>query len=124
MKKYVLIAAIAIVSLSGCGNDPIKNFISGTYVKSVSGEYSTVSDTLTVSTTGTDLHYTIARRAAYVAIRNGKKQPTKHKTETLSGVYDPQTHILQEMVKGRTLTFDPEKQTLTVGSKGIYHKIH
>ena len=125
MKKYILLLAMAIMGLTACHNqsDQIKAYIPGTYVKSVSGEFSMAKDTLVISLISGN-SYSIVRHTTYRLLRDGKLLPPQHQVQNLAGTYDEQRQVLLETIKGRIFTFDPVKRILIVNAKGVYRKIN
>jgi hypothetical protein len=125
MKRAYLVLALAIIGLTACQNqsDSVKAFIPGTYINAAKGEYAQAEDTLIITLTGNNT-YLITRNTTYRAIRDGKFLPKHHKVRKLNGVFDPQTHLLNETINGEVFRFDPAKRVLINNSKGEYKKIN
>ena len=126
MKALII---IVVIVAAGCisnqeSNKRIKSFIPGTYVRQYEGEYSKAGqDTLIINeVTGSANIYSIVRHVSYQRVIEKKVQPREYKTENWNGIYNEEDKILHEQTRGATISFNPEKKTLTVGSDE-YQKI-
>ena len=94
----------------------------GTYVKAISSEYSTGSDTLEISAISRENNnYQINRKSNFQRVVRGRLAKPEQKSERWIAIYDPGQKILKEVTKGKILSFIPEKNMLLVG-KSVYHK--
>jgi hypothetical protein len=127
MKTLIIkIMLLPISFLTACNskNQRTTEFIPGTYVNQAQSGYSIASDTLLlIREEHADNLYQIVRGTGFQRIRNGKLQPKEYKVKTLSGIWDEGKQTLQIIPDGSILVFQPDAQTLTVGS-AIYHKLH
>lgn len=124
MKTLMIITAVIVAGCSGNDSKSIQSFIPGIYVRQYAGEYvKGGEDTLVINeTNGSADVYTIVRHVSYQRLIEGKVQTREYKTENWTGIYDEKTKALHEQKYGSTISFDPEKKILMVGSDE-YQKI-
>ncbi|MFB9843938.1 hypothetical protein [Mucilaginibacter ginsenosidivorans] len=124
MRTAIKIMLLPIGLWAACSNkQQVRDFIPGTYVNQAQSAYSIASDTLLLIP---DEHagnlYQVVRGTGFQRIRDGKLQPKEYKVKTFSGVWDEAKQILQITQDGSILVFQPDAQTLTVGT-AVYHKL-
>lgn len=128
MKKTFPFAVLVATSLFGCtgmltGNDTVRSFMPGIYVRSLENEFSSGKDTLLIGVLSTQGNtYRIARRMTYQRIAGGKPLKLERKQEVWTAVYNKQEKALHEIEKGKLISFNPEAKSLMVGTSE-YQKI-
>jgi hypothetical protein len=125
MKTTVKIMAVALLAVSACQNatQSKQDFIPGTYVDSVQSEYGKAKDTVNIKHLDGP-NYQIEFRTTYQAIREGKLSPVRHKKDIVGATWDAQKEQLIENVSQSIYTFQPDKHTLMLNSKGVLQKIN
>jgi hypothetical protein len=93
--------------------------ISGIYVRSIQHEFATGADTLIVTPLEGQM-YQIVKRSGFQRIRDGKKLPYEHKVENRTGRYDAKSGVIQELQKGKVISFAPGENKLFLG--GVPYK--
>lgn len=117
MKKILLCCL-----LYGCGSQmATKNFISGTYTREVSNEYSLGKDTLVISADN-EVTYSIIHKGTYQRKKEHHLLPPERKYEKWTASYDEHNQTLIENKRGKIISFDASKDILFVGSS-MYKKI-
>jgi len=112
------VIAVLFISFFGCHSQPDFN---GTYVNHASGEFSIADDTLQVEHVQ-EQQYIIHRKTGYREIaEDSKPGKLQWHTEEWQAVYDPDTRVMTESRKGRTLTFG--KGTLTL-ERSSYRRVN
>jgi hypothetical protein len=124
MRTAIKMMLLPISLWMACNNkQQVRDFIPGTYVNQAQSQYSIASDTLLlIRDEHSDNLYQIVRGTGFQRIKEGKLQPKEYKVKTLSGIWDEAKQTLQVTQDGSLLVFQPDAQTLTVGS-AIYHKL-
>ena len=124
MRTAIKMMLLPISLWMACNNkQQVRDFIPGTYVNQAQSQYSIASDTLLlIRDEHSDNLYQIVRGTGFQRIKEGKLQPKEYKVKTLSGIWDEAKQTLQVTQDGSILVFQPDAQTLTVGS-AIYHKL-
>jgi hypothetical protein len=126
MKTSILSFLVCTVFYLSCkenSNDNVKDFIPGLYARafedSITETTKTVGiDTLEIreaSSGGSEL-YEIERRMRFRRTVDGELKPEEYKTENWRGIYDKDKKIIQEISKGKTLSFLPERNVLLVNN--------
>lgn len=110
------------LALASCQSDKVRDFMPGTYVNSAGGQFSIASDTLKVELVEGN-NYQIFRRTGYNLIRDGKVGTREYETEQWNCAYSTATNSLNELRKGKIITFYPERGELGVGRR-LYKKIN
>jgi hypothetical protein len=114
------VIALVFTAFLGCRGNLQPDF-NGTYVNHASSEFSIADDTLVVEQVK-EQQYIIRRKTGYREIaESGKVGPIQQHSETWKAVYNPDTRVMTESRKGRTLTF--EKGTLTL-ERSTYRRIN
>jgi hypothetical protein len=98
-----------------------KHFISGSYAREVSNEYSIGKDTLVITPVNAVV-YAVIHKGTYSRIKNGKLLSPERKYENWTTSYDEDRQTLTESKRGRIISFDASKDILWVGSSR-YKKI-
>jgi len=120
----VMLLPISLLLACNSKNQRTVAFIPGTYVNQAQSEYSIASDTLLlIRDEHSDNLYQIVRGTGFQRIKDGKMQPKEYKVKTLSGIWDEAKQTLQLTQDGSILVFQPDAQTLTIGT-AIYHKLN
>lgn len=125
MKTYQLLF-LAVLATACRGNEEgsTKSTINGTYARQAESEYSKAMDTLIVTPydvkAGT---FIIIRRTGFNRIKDGKLQPKENKQERMIGVWDEESHQLQELKEGKIYTFPSDGNELLAGT-AKYRKIN
>lgn len=116
MKSASFIAVIVSLTLGCSQGTPVvlKQYITGSYARSVQNEFSTGNDTLIIAETDNGI-YIVDRRLSFRRIKDGTLLPAERKTETWTAFYDEKEAVLKETKQGRILSFQPEHNTLRVG---------
>jgi len=123
MRTGILLIAMMTALVSACTTNKIEDYIPGTYVDSASSEYSIAFDTLIIEPPERESkNYIIHRKTGFRRIENGKPGKYQFKAEEWVAVFDPNTHVLNEITTGKILTFYPEANRLRV-VKREYEKI-
>lgn len=125
MRTAIKIMLLPISLWAACSNkQQVRDFVPGTYVNQAQSQYSIASDTLLLIP---DEHagnlYQVVRGTGFQRIKDGKLQPKEYKIKKFSGVWDEAKQTLQLTQDGSILFFQPDAQTLTVGT-AIYRKLH
>ncbi len=121
MKCILFLGLCLLLCISyGCelagSNDPVREFIPGTYIRYSSHEFGTEHDTLMIAAQHTDANtYSITRRWKYERILDGVLIEPEYKLTVTSGLYDPEQRLLQENESGNIFSFDPERNMLFDG---------
>ncbi len=124
MKTSFIISICLVASCNNVPSDETRRFIPGMYVKAFEQEYSKGNDTLIITRVSKDgNNYRIIKRAGYRRILDGKTLPKEYSNDMWTAIYDEKLKVLNELKKGRVLSFIPEKQILLVGSSE-YRKIN
>ncbi len=120
MKALSFIIILATVAFIGCTNNSQSKSLSGTFTNQSKSEYSTSSDTLTITPlTQSTNSYQIERKTGFQKIRNGV---TQAKTEKWQSTWNEDKQVLAETEYGRQIT--PSKDGNTVTLKNTqYQKI-
>lgn len=118
---YFMLIALSLVACKETSSDPVRDFISGSYVRLVNDEFSKGSDTLVIRQLQGDT-YEIIKRSGIIRIREGREQPYEHKTESWTGIYDEKNQVIHEQRKGKQISFVPEENKLLVGAS-VYQKL-
>lgn len=121
MKAIVIYFVSITVLFAACqtiSSDPVRNFIPGSYVRSVGDEFSRGSDTLVLRQLQGNT-YEIIKRSGIIRIREGQEQPFEHKIETWTGIYDEKDQVIHEQRKGKLISFVPKENKLLVGSSAF-----
>ncbi|RKR82402.1 hypothetical protein BDD43_2579 [Mucilaginibacter gracilis] len=110
--------ALLLICFFGCHSQPDFN---GIYVNHASGEFSVADDTLQVEHVQ-EQQYLIHRKTGYREIaEDGKPGKLQWHNEEWKAVYDPDTRVMTESRKGRTLTFE---KGLLVLERSRYRRIN
>ncbi|TDH18152.1 hypothetical protein EXU57_24180 [Segetibacter sp. 3557_3] len=121
--KYISPLIALALTCCNTAEQSFEELIPGIYVRPVASEYSIGTDTLEILAASEDRrNYYIHRRCSYRRVVRGKLSPTKRKTEKWVAIYRPEQKTLNEITKGKVLSFVPEKNLLLVG-KAEYKKI-
>lgn len=123
MKEVVLhFLLMLLISCSHHADEAVKDFIPGTYERTVDNEFSKGIDKLIVQYKQGNV-YTIEKRSQVVRIRNGKLLPVKYDTVTWTGIYDAKDMVIYEQQKGKVISFVPKENKLLVGGTE-YRKVN
>jgi len=124
MKQLLILALSFTTACNSIQQDKTEAFIPGTYVKHFDDQYfKDGEDTLIVTKSNEDGNvYSIARHMSYQKVVDQKLQPREYKSENWIGVYNEKEKVLHEQKHGATISFSPEKNSLTVGTND-YKKI-
>ena len=120
MKTLNVLLFVSTIALWACNSivkEKVKDFIPGTYIRSSQHEYGTEHDTviITLQNQSAD-EYKIERRWKYERMLDGKPVEPEYKQTTNSGIYNPESKILQESSTLEQYTFDIKQKALFVGS--------
>jgi hypothetical protein len=119
--KYFLIGSL--ITRCNTEADKIESFISGTYVRFSDHEMRIEYDTLSITPTSEEANsYIIIKTSSFQRKLDGKTLPVEHSKEEYTAVYDPSKKVMNEITKGRIVTFDPNNRLLTFGTSQ-YRKI-
>ncbi len=121
MKNTIISGALAVLLMTACTSDKIRDFIPGTYVNHAEGEFSLADDTLIIEPIEQN-NYIIYRKTGFQKINEGKPGQWEHETEQWQAIYDESTKTLQETKVGKQMTFYPDSAQLKL-SKRSYSKI-
>lgn len=119
-----LLGAFLMLSFSSCNgftSDGLKDFIPGTYVRTIDHEFARGSDTLVITHLNGNA-YQVVKRSRFVRIRNGKRQPFEKQTDTWTAVYDKEEQLLRASITGKRLIPLPRENKLLVEAS-LYEKI-
>lgn len=118
MKKCVVMG-ILISSLFSCSfkTDEIRAFIPGIYARFSDHEMRKEYDTLSIemiSEAGNN--YRLLRSSRFKRKMDGQSFPWEHTKEEWTAIYDASNRVLNETVKGKVISFIPDKKILLVGN--------
>ncbi len=120
MKSLFFVSISVLFLLASCSSsesDAIKEFIPGTYILASQNEFGKAYDTLVISLQNKSAsQYQILRKWRYDRVLDGKPIEPEYKQEKSSGIYNPETKVLQETETLELFTFDPEKKLLFNGT--------
>ncbi len=106
----------ALLFFVRCAGSPDQQ-MTGTYVNSAGSEASIANDTLCVELDHGQ-QYKIFRSTGFRLIDNdGKQGELKYETEIWTASYDPTTQVMTESRNGKVITFDGQKEVMTVGKR-------
>lgn len=117
--SFILLALSALI-FNACQNSPSTAELSGTYVNEASGEASIAHDTLVVEPAGGNT-FLLHRKTGFQVLNADKPGKLQYETEEWMATCDPATGVLTETRKGKPITFQPDKHTLTVGHR-VYQR--
>jgi hypothetical protein len=109
----------------GCANqaDEVLDFIPGTYAHAFTDSLNETTNTVGIDTLeikkatgGESDRYEIQRRMKFRRTVDGQVKPDEYKTENWKGIYDKDKKVIQEISKGKVISFVPEKNILLVNS--------
>jgi hypothetical protein len=114
-----------MLALCGCAaKQQVIPSISGTYVRTATGAYSRVWDTLCIREYNDSPGiYLIEHRTGYRRINNGRAQPKEYRTTKQVAVRDQQTGELTERKTGKLYTFLLQRNAVLAGT-AVYNKIN
>ena len=113
--KTVFIAFI-VAFIAACHADPSREFLSGTFTSSATGEFSKADDTLVIEPAASN-NFLLHRRTGYNLIREGVIGKRQHEREEWRAVYDESTRSLSELRKGKVITIYPDSGYLLIGRR-------
>ncbi|HSZ85503.1 MAG TPA: hypothetical protein VK787_05700 [Puia sp.] len=115
---------LLIVSFFSCNQISSQNdFLTGIYVREISGEYSNGNDTLRIEKLNeSGISYVIYHSSSFQRILNGIQQKQEYKSEKWIAIYDEEHKILHEQKFGKIFSFITEKNELLAGASK-YKKI-
>lgn len=98
-------------------NDEVKGFIPGTYVRYSENEMGRRYDTLQIEIlSACSNNYRVIRFSSVQRLLDGQAFPWERRREVWACVYDEDKQIMNEMKKGKVMSFVPERSLLLVGS--------
>ncbi len=116
MKNLIILGSAVMLFITACSTDKIRDYIPGTYVSHVTGEYSISDDTLIIEPVGNS-DFIIYRKTGFQRINDGKKGNPEYETEQWQAIYDEATKSIQQTNKGKRLTFYPDEDQLRLGKR-------
>lgn len=117
LNKIISFALVVGITLLISCRTNTEQPIAGVYVNSAGSEASIANDTLRVEPDHGQ-HYKIYRSTGFRLIdESGKQGEWQHETEIWSAVYDLESGVMNESRNGKVITFDREKQVMTVGKR-------
>lgn len=112
MKYMLLVLVCLMLCLTyGChlknGNDPVQEFIPGTYIRFSAHEFGKEYDTLVITVQHKKAReYQIIRRWKYERVLDGVWIEPEYKLTKTTGFYKSKHHLLRENETGSVYTFD------------------
>lgn len=126
-KLFFLSAFVLVFMMTSCGGnkeDSLRDFVPGTYIRSIKNEFTVGSDSIIISVLdksgGT---YLIEHRSGYEQRIDGKVIPKVLKVEKWTGAYDNLHHQVEVWQQGKVFTFLPERNVLISGGGTEYKKV-
>lgn len=112
---------VLVAGCKGLSGEAVRDFIPGVYVRDFATEFAVGSDTLEVQWQGENT-YVIQKRSGFHRVLKGKLQAKETREEKWMTLWDTEKGVLNEVKKGKVLSFDLEKKQLLVGAS-VYQKI-
>ncbi len=112
MKYMLLVLVCLMLCLTyGChlknGNDPVQEFIPGTYIRFSAHEFGKEYDTLVITLQNKNAgEYKITRRWNYERVLDGAAIEPEYKLTKTTVVFEPKHQLLREIETGSVYTFD------------------
>lgn len=113
--------ALTVAGLAACHGDPAREFLSGTFVSSATGEFSKTDDTLVVQPAASN-NFLLHRRTGYNLIRAGAMGKRQYEREEWQAVYNESTRSLNELQKGKLITVYPDSGYILIGKRKYIKK--
>jgi len=118
--KTVLLILSATLIISGCGTsskDEIMEFIPGTYIRAGQNEFGKEFDTLVISIQNLAAkEFKIQNRWHYIRQVEGEANVPEYKVKETSGIYNPETKLLEEAETLDHYSFDIKEKVLFDGT--------
>jgi hypothetical protein len=110
----VSLSLVLIIGIQACN---LGKSIEGTYVNTAGSEFSIARDTLVVEHEQGQ-RYFLHRSTGFQLLDDaGKPGVMQQEKEEWTAVYNPETEIMTESRKGKQISFDTGKGTMTVGKR-------
>ena len=125
MKNVTIFALLLMVIASSCGTakDDIAEFIPGTYVREGKNEFGKEYDTLVISIQNKDAkQYKIVNKWLFARQVDGEVKEPEYIVKETSGLYNPDSKMLEESETLDHYSFDVKEKVLFDGTNK-YQKI-
>ncbi|UKT65068.1 hypothetical protein [Pedobacter mucosus] len=116
-----MFVAVMVASLAACHADPAREFLSGTFTSSSTGELSKADDTLIIESLASN-NFLLHRRTGYNLIRRGISGERHYEREEWQAIYDESTKTLSEIKKGKLITTYPDSGYILIGKRKYIKK--
>jgi len=113
--------ALMVAGITACHADQSREFLSGTFISSDTGELSKADDTLIIEPAASN-NFLLHRRTGYKLIRQGVTGKRQYEREEWQAVYDESTKTLSEIKKGKLLTIYPDSGYILIGKRKYIKK--
>ena len=118
MKIYRWFLPFLIISCQVSQSDQLKDFIPGTYRANINQEYSTGHDTLFIKAINNFGNtYQLTRISSFIRKIDGVEYPLERKKKQWVVTYDSDKKVLNETAQSATISFNPDKRELYLGSR-------
>ncbi len=125
MKNCVAMVILGFTFFA-CGSkaDEVKSFIPGTYARFSDHQFRKEYDTLKIEVASEKgNNYRLVKSSSFQKKLDGQVLPWEYKNEEWIAIYDEEKRILNEVTRGKVISFFPERNLLFVG-KTEYKKIN
>jgi hypothetical protein len=124
MNKLVngVIILLLGISCSGIFTKDVRAFIEGSYVRDFENEFAVGVDSVVLQKEGEN-NYLILKYSRFARIKNGSLLPDEVKQEKMMGVYDEKKKVINELQKGKVLSFNVKENKMFIGASE-YQKIN
>lgn len=110
-----------VAGIAACHPDPAREFLSGTFISSATGELSKADDTLIIEPAASN-NFMLHRRTGYNLIRQGVTGKRQYEREEWQAVYDESTKTLSELRKGKLIILYPDSGYILIGKRKYIKK--
>lgn len=108
------LALVMMITLQSCHKTRRPE---GTYVNTAGSEFSIAHDTLVVEHDENQRYFLHRSTGFRLLDDSGKAGALQYEKEEWAAVYDPQTEVMTESRKGKQISFNTDKDTMTVGKR-------
>lgn len=108
-------------SCDGILKKDVREFIEGSYVRGFKNEFAAGVDSVVLQGQGEN-NYLILKYSRFTRVADGKVFPEETKEEKMMGVYDEKNKVINELKKGKVLSFNVEEGQLFIGASE-YQKV-